>query len=371
MKKKLLILLALFLVVMNVNVSSVIAENLVLSEVDVNIVYNKTVNLNKLLDEQLKTLDYNVVNEVNNVTCIDGKIKGVKVGYCSVRVEAISESNNKYVQILNITVIPRKVTNIKIRRSAANKNMANYDSAILQWKKQEGASYEIYRATKKNGKYKKVGTLKNAYWKDVDYEYVQWVDTGKVKKLNRGQKYYYKIIAYYEDGKNKMYGEFSNVKKVKPYKLKKCVADYVALPKINKIRKKRGLKPILWNFEADKGAKIRAKELEQLWSHGRPNGKYWPSAYTYMEGSKTTTGLISENIASGCRGTDAINSYMNSKGHRRNIICSSTEDLYYVVNYETGEQAYIPGKVCGFSMWTCIFEDEGCGNAYVITEMAN
>lgn len=54
--------------------------------------------------------------------------------------------------------------------------------AKVSWKKVEGAKdYVVYRATKKNGKYSKVGTTKGNSYTD--------------KKVKKGKKYFYKVVA--------------------------------------------------------------------------------------------------------------------------------------------------------------------------------
>nr|MBQ8252065.1 Ig-like domain-containing protein [Lachnospiraceae bacterium] len=71
----------------------------------------------------------------------------------------------------------------------------------VTWKKTANASgYEIYRATKKSGKYKKIATIKKA-------KTVSFVN----KSLKKKKTYYYKIRAYrMVDGK-KIYGSYSKI----------------------------------------------------------------------------------------------------------------------------------------------------------------
>lgn len=78
----------------------------------------------------------------------------------------------------------------------------------VSWKKVSNASgYQVYRAKSKNGKYKKVATVKA---KKSSRPYV------KIKTLKR-KKYYYKVRAYKKVGKKVIYSRYS-VKK--SYKLK-------------------------------------------------------------------------------------------------------------------------------------------------------
>ena len=58
----------------------------------------------------------------------------------------------------------------------------NLKSATIKWGKIKGAkNYVVYRATKENGKYKKIGTTKK----------VKFID----KKVKKNKTYYYKVVA--------------------------------------------------------------------------------------------------------------------------------------------------------------------------------
>ena len=73
---------------------------------------------------------------------------------------------------------PAKVKSLKVARQS-------YNSLKVSWKKVKSAKgYQIYRATKKSGKYKKVKTIKKA-------KTVSWTN----KKLTTGKRYYYKVRA--------------------------------------------------------------------------------------------------------------------------------------------------------------------------------
>ena len=94
-------------------------------------------------------------------------------------------------------VRPAKVTKLTV--SSKKKK------AFLKWKKNSKATgYEIYRATKKNGKYKKIKIIKKA-------SVVKFTDS----KVKKGKTYYYKVRAYKTVKGNKANGKFSAVRKVK------------------------------------------------------------------------------------------------------------------------------------------------------------
>lgn len=90
------------------------------------------------------------------------------------------------------------VTSVKVKNSSKK-------SAKITFKKVNGASgYVIYRATKKNGKYKAVSTLK----KGTAVSYTN-------KKLKKKSTYYYKVRAYKKVGKKTVYGAYSKTVSVK------------------------------------------------------------------------------------------------------------------------------------------------------------
>ena len=92
---------------------------------------------------------------------------------------------------------PAKVTKLTVT--------SKKKKVTLKWKKNSKATgYEIYRATKKNGKYKKIKTIKKA-------SAVTFTDS----KVKKGKTYYYKVRAYKTVKGNKANGKFSAVRKVK------------------------------------------------------------------------------------------------------------------------------------------------------------
>lgn len=92
---------------------------------------------------------------------------------------------------------PAKVKLSQAKRSGKNK-------VKLTWKKVSGASgYEIFMRTG-NGKYKKIKIVGNA-------KTVSFTKSG----LSRKKSYSFRIRAYTKVDKNKVYGTYSNVKKVK------------------------------------------------------------------------------------------------------------------------------------------------------------
>lgn len=71
----------------------------------------------------------------------------------------------------------------------------------LAWKKQPVTGYEVFRATKEKGKYKKITNLVARSYKETD--------------LKSGRTYYYKIRSYRCNGTRISFSPFTEIKKVK------------------------------------------------------------------------------------------------------------------------------------------------------------
>ena len=87
---------------------------------------------------------------------------------------------------------------------------------------------------------------------------------------------------------------------------------------VNSERRKVGLNPLAVCPELQKTAAIRAQEITTFFSHTRPNGKSFSTAYTIKHngaGENIVTRASSASIAMNC--------WMNSKGHRQNILYPS------------------------------------------------
>ncbi|MCH5267673.1 MAG: Ig-like domain-containing protein [Lachnospiraceae bacterium] len=108
----------------------------------------------------------------------------------------------------------------------------------------------------------------------------------------------------------------------------KCVVTVKAKTKeqkvlelVNKERKKKGLKTLKMDSKLQKAARARAKEITKKFSHTRPNGK---KAHTVLKSYGVTYHVCGENIAAGQPTAKRVMSdWMNSKGHRANILYKS------------------------------------------------
>ena len=90
---------------------------------------------------------------------------------------------------------------------------------------------------------------------------------------------------------------------------------------VNKERAKKGLSKLTLDTNLQKAAQIRAKEIETSFSHTRPNGSNFSTVLSEFNISYRGSG---ENIAWGQTSPEAVmNAWMNSSGHRANILNSS------------------------------------------------
>ena len=125
---------------------------------------------------------YTLEKTVKTTNWTDGKIVGGNTYYYKVRGvrdgvrSAYSQAKSQLATLKKVSVVAKKKT--------------------LSWQKISGAKgYEVYTATTKNGKYKKVATTTKTTYK-----------TSK-------KTAYYQVRAYYLKGKTKVYGAFSSTKK--------------------------------------------------------------------------------------------------------------------------------------------------------------
>ena len=87
---------------------------------------------------------------------------------------------------------------------------------------------------------------------------------------------------------------------------------------VNAERAKEGLAPLTVNTNVQAAAQVRAKECEQSFSHTRPDGTSFATALKEQNVSYRSAG---ENIAWGQRSPqEVVNAWMNSSGHRANIM---------------------------------------------------
>ena len=87
---------------------------------------------------------------------------------------------------------------------------------------------------------------------------------------------------------------------------------------VNAARAENGKSPLTLNTSLCQVAQLRADEIVKSFSHTRPDGT---SCFTALKGAGLSYRTCGENIAAG-QGTPAavMDSWMNSSGHRANIL---------------------------------------------------
>ncbi len=114
---------------------------------------------------------------------------------------------------------------------------------------------------------------------------------------------------------------------------------------VNEERAKNGLSPLTIHTGAERAAQVRAQEIQSSFSHTRPNGSSFSTALTEAGVSYSRSG---ENIAYGQRTpAQVMDAWMNSSGHRANILNSSFSQIGV---------GYVE-SASGIGYWTQLFID--------------
>ena len=105
------------------------------------------------------------------------------------------------------------------------------------------------------------------------------------------------------------------------------------LEEVNEEREDAGLAPLTLSQEIMDATAVRANELVEYYSHTRPDGT---SCFTAL---KNNVGYRGENIAVGYRTADDImDSWMNSAGHRANILNANFDKLGVGYTYDSNSE---------------------------------
>ena len=114
--------------------------------------------------------------------------------------------------------------------------------------------------------------------------------------------------------------------------------DYIneVLRLVNIERAKEGLSPLELDSALSKAAKVRAEEQTELFGHTRPDGQ---SCFSVFEEYGISYRIAGENAAAGySTPEDVVNAWMNSEGHRANILKPGFEKLG--VGFAYGDDSY-------------------------------
>ena len=142
------------------------------------------------------------IEDAATVTVTLAANKGKKAYYYKVRAYKTIEGFEVYGEFSEVKTCAPKQTASAVAKAKKGKKIK------VSWKKVSAANgYEVYRATKENGKYKKVKTV-------TKKKTVSFTD----KSLKKGKTYYYKIRAYRMIKGKKVYGPYSDIVSAKAKK---------------------------------------------------------------------------------------------------------------------------------------------------------
>lgn len=103
---------------------------------------------------------------------------------------------------------------------------------------------------------------------------------------------------------------------------------------VNRERSSYGLQPVKYSPLLSEAANVRSSELRKNFSHTRPNGT---SCFTVLKEFDISYFSAAENIAYGQRTHEIVmNAWMNSSGHRANILSKNVEYIGVGVVYSNG-----------------------------------
>ena len=154
----------------------------------------------KIYRSTSKASGYKNVETVKTLTWTDSKLTTGKTYYYKVEATAknATSSTSKVVSAKPVLTVP----------SSTKAVSSSYNKVTVTWKKVAGVTgYKVYRATSKNGSYKKVATVKTLKWTD--------------SKLKTGKTYYYKVRAYNKTANS----GYSKVVKAKPVPAKTSLSS--------------------------------------------------------------------------------------------------------------------------------------------------
>lgn len=240
-----------------------------------------------------------------------------------------SKVHSKYSNNLSVYSTFSKVMNLKGASNSSN-------SIRLTWNVVNGSSkYKVYRSNSLNGTYNYVGITDKNYFVDSN--------------LTNGKTYYYQVRAYKNINGSKYNGVFSSRLAVA---LQSSDNNQIPMPTptpsnpntdnggsttssskfanevlvlVNKERTKAGLSALSMPNKLLEPANTRAKEIKQVFSHTRPDGRSWSTVLKDYNVSVQTAG---ENIAYGYNTPEeVVTTWMNSPGHRANILNSNFKNI--------------------------------------------
>ena len=161
--------------------------------------WKKVINASgyKVYRAKKKKGKYELLNTTEALSYSDSSIIGGRNYYYKVATYYKNESTTINGEVSDVVLQVGTLKKVSLRVKNKKKSTAS-----LSWKKVAGAKkYQIYRATRKKGKYSKIATTKKLTYKNT--------------LLSKKKTYYYKVRAYYVKAGKNIYGSYSNAKSIK------------------------------------------------------------------------------------------------------------------------------------------------------------
>lgn len=245
--------------------------------------------------------NYTYIGSTQNGTYKDRGLKAKNVYYYKVK-SVYGNTKSSYSNILKLEKTLSKVGNVIVTSSSGK--------IALQWNPVNDAqTYNIYRSNLQNGTYQFIGSTYTSTYADYSVE--------------QGKTYYYKVRAQKNVSNVSYHGVYSNVVSGTWNQVNNSKPNYVneVLRLVNIERKKEGLSELTATDALKKAANQRAIEIKSVFSHSRPDGS---SCFTVLGEYSVSYRTAGENIAYGQRTPqEVVQGWMNSEGHRANILNSN------------------------------------------------
>lgn len=175
-----------------------------------------------------------------------------------------------------------------------------------------GTQYKIVTSVPKNQYIRVFAGVGDWYVVQVEGDYI-----GAVSK-----KYVKPIYPASSIGSNSNTGSSQNNNTVTTFSTNMNSDEKEVFDLINKQRTQNGLSPLKENNELQRVARIKAQDMvnNNYFSHTSPT---YGSPFDMMKNFKISYNTAGENIAGNSSNSNAVTSWMNSSGHRANILNSS------------------------------------------------
>ena len=179
-------------------------------------------------------------------------------------------------------------------------------ASVLNVRSGPGTKYKVVTTVKKNDYIRVFAGIGNWYVVQVEGDYVGVVSKEYIKPI------------YPNSNSNSNSGSSSNNSKV----LTMTADEQAVFDLIHKQRTQNGLAALKSDSEALNVARIKAKDMvdNNYFSHNSPT---YGSPFDMLKSFKISYKSAGENIAGNSSNSGAVNAWMNSSGHKANILNSS------------------------------------------------